>query len=913
MATDTTQTSTNGALTPPSLPPAPTSPSPAKRKRTDTDALLNGAPSVATVNGPPPSLQTVLEDIVAVLQSYDTQPSILEHPIISSAARAASGEADAKRTKLTPPAPATITSLLKSHFYDSFEALEKDAEDATADILATIGSGELDTVPSSPEESALQAKVLAFRKMLRSLIHREEVRRAHVEAKKRNSEKGTGGQQDNTSVQIKEEDLESRTVLTLFGSAQGPKQLFSSLQQPRSIPSSNPASKLDTSVKVTLPLRESTLPNILSTTEVFPLPDGMEEKKNNKENATIGKLFKAPAHLPQLSPPKLAKTLTTKGSTVAFAHPEVPKPSRKGSHSYANQQLSAGYWLGYGGVDMPKDPTSPTAKQKSRQRALSTGAGEQPPSELTLTAVKQAKEDALFRSAYSSFAPTRDNASAIIPEETKNMVWWQKVGEKRFNEVFPVDPDLLELETGIEPEEEQPEANEDELFKKAVEQFEPIQGPTLELEEKSYLEKSTEEVLAEISELLETLASHQRIRNSSLATNPRTPVIQNASLANLAGSPSTPSSEEVDIYQILKAQLTMMILQLPPHALAKLNGDQLEELNISRTILIENKDTHGVLEEDQASRLAKVSVPAAAAPPSLSRMASGGSASHHYSSSNTQYGRTAPSVHSTSRPVQASTSYFPQQQAVHRSPSVQYTRSSSGPQSSYQTPGPAFTANSRPTYGANPTYAQQTPRAAHAPAPNQYYNQSASRTNTYGGAAASQYYGATPQPQAQVRYPQQQQNGFFPPRPQNVAPMYPSTPNPHGRTASPLKVAPTPNASQPNYPPRAPSGFSTPISGAPIRNTYYPASQFGHAQPQPHTPVAGSAPPPRASTATPGYGANPQQIILNQQQAQAATQPQARLAAQTSFSSRQSSGTPQPGPPNGQFANGQPNAGSMAT
>ncbi|CAI6338423.1 unnamed protein product [Periconia digitata] len=912
MATDIAQISTNGALTPPSVLPASTSPSPAKRKRTDTDALSNGAPSVATANGQPAPVQTVLQDIVAVLKSYDTEPSILEHPITSSAARAISGEADAKRTKLTPPAPSTIISLLLTQSYDSLQALEEDVEAATADILTNIGSGELDTAPSTPQESVLQAKVLAFRKVLRTLIHREEVRRAHIASKKQNSEKESGSQENTTPFQPREEPSESRTVLTLFGSAPNPRQLFSSLQQPRSISSSNTATKLDTTIKVTLPLRESTLPNIISTTEVFLLPDEVDDRKRNNENATIGKLFKAPAHLPQLSPPKLAKTLTTKGSTVTFAHPEVPKPSRKGSQSYANQHLSAGYWLGYGGVDMPKDPTSPTAKQKSRQRALSTGAGEQPPSELALTAVKQAKEDALFRSAYSSFAPTRDNASAVVSEETKNMVWWQKVGEKRFNEVFPIDPDLLETDPSAEPEESLAE-NEDELFKEAVDLFEPIEGPILEPEEKSYLEKDTEEVLADISELLETLASHQRIRNSSLATNPRTPVIPNASLANLAGSPSTPSSEEVDIYQILKAQLTMMILQLPPHALAKLNGDQLEELNISRTILIENKDTRGVLEEDQATRLAKAPVPATAGPPTLTRVTSGGSAPH-YSSSNTQYGRNTPTVHNSARPVQASTSYFPQQQAVHRSPSVQYPRSSTGPQPNFQTPTPTFATNPRPAYAANHNYTQQTPRAAHASAPNQYYSQSASRASSYGGAAASQYYGATPQTQSQARYPQQQQNGFFPPpRPQNVAPMYPSTPSGHGRTASPLKAAPTPSNPQSSYGSRPPSGFATPMPGGPIRNTYYPASQFGNPQPQPHTPAAASAAPPHNATITPGYNANPQQLIYNQQQAQAATQPQARLAAQNSFSSRQGSGTPQPGQTNGQFPNGQSNIGSMAT
>ena len=333
------------------------------------------------------------------MSSYDTQPSILTHPITSAPSRAASGEADTKRTKTSPSASSNITSLVEGGFYDSLEELEKDVESATDEILAGIGSNELSTVQSSLEDSMLQAKVLAFRKIMRTLITREGARRAHDGDKKSESDEVV----DNEEPLAIDEEPESRTVLTVFGSAQGPKQLFSSLQQPRSVSSSARPSILDSSAKITLPLRESSLPNIISTTEVFPLPDDVDEKK--KENATIGKLFKAPANIPQLSPPKLAKPLTTKGNTVTFAPPEAPKPSRKGSQSFANQNLSAGYWLGYGGVDMPKDPTSPTAKQKSRQRALSMGEAQQPPTGLTLAAVKHAKDDALFRSAILALRP----------------------------------------------------------------------------------------------------------------------------------------------------------------------------------------------------------------------------------------------------------------------------------------------------------------------------------------------------------------------------------------------------------------------------------------------------------------------------------------------------------------------------
>lgn len=822
-----------------------------------------------------------------MLKSYDTQPSILAHLVTASAVRATSGEAGAKRAKLSssPTDASTIASLVQSGAYRSFKEFEKDVEDATADILASAGVGELATAPSTLEETRLQSKVLAFRKLCKSLVTREEIRRAHVETKTELSNGNSEEIQSPSKVPASRvPEPESRTVLTLFGSAQGPKQLFSSLQQPHSVAPSKGSSTVDMSVKVTLPLRESTLPNIISTTEVFPLSDEVDEKR--KATATIGKVFRAPAHLPQLNPPKLAKPLTTKGNIVTFAPPEVPKPNRKGSQSYATQNLATSGWLGYGGADIPKDPTSPNEKKKSRQRALSMGEAQQPPSESTLVAVKQAKEDALFRSAYSSFAPCRDDAMAVVPEETKNMVWWHKVGEKRFNEVFPIDPELLGLGSSDTLTEAVDADEEEEGFKKAVEDFEPIEAnPFPNAEARNELDKDTQEVLQEISGLLETLASHQRIRNSSLATNPRTPVIQNSSLASLAGSPSTPSSDEIDVYQMLKSQLTLMISQLPPFAVAKLNGDQLEELNISRTLVVENRPTRGVLEDDQSSRHAKVSVPAPATTPNLSRMVSNGSGTHSHYPQTAQYGRSTPSMHSGARPVQTVPNYYPQQQSLHRSPSIQYQRSAPGSQT-YQGPGSSY-ATPRPGYGGTQAYGgQQAHRTSYAQPAGQFYSQRPTQANN-NGSAQPHYYGSTPQAQSQNRYSQPTPNGYYQ-RSQNVAPMYGTTPSNQARTASPLKAAssavPQSYGGRPGY-----------ASGGQMRSTYYPPAQYGNAQP--HTPVAPS---------TPGYAPNAQQLLERQQ----ASQTQARLAAQNSFN-RQGSGTPQP-PPNGQYG-GQANGTPMAT
>lgn len=807
---------------------------------------------------------------------------------------------------MTPPNGSTIASLVQDAAYDSLDAMRKDVESIASDMLTSINNGLSAQLPTL-EQTRLQTSILAFRKLARTLISREE------EARKSQPAENDGVAGDSTDndatdsdAQIKEEDLpEGRTVLTLYGSAQGPKQLFSSLQQPVSVPAKAGASSdLDTSVKVTLPLRESSLPNIISTTQVFPVPEDLDDTK--KKGRTFGEVFAPAAHLPQLSPPKLRKPQSARGNTITFAPQDpFPKPSRRSSHAYANQNLSTGHWLGYGGVDMPKDPTSPTAKQKSRQRALSTGEAQQPPSEATRAAVQQAKEDALFRSAYSSFAPSRDDASAIVPEETKKKVWWQKVGERRYNDTFPLDPALLGLEDSIETE-GNGAADEVEKFKEAVENFDPVEADPFESTEKSDLDKNTDEVLQEISELLETLASHQRIRNSSLATNPRTPVIQNSSLASLAGSPSTPSSEEVDVYQMLKSQLTLMISQLPPYAVAKLNGDQLEELNISRTIIIETKEEKGVLEEDQSSR--RVAISAAAPTPTLSRMASTGTPAHsHYPQSSSQYARPTTSTHSSSvrpaaQPVQ---SYYPQQPSVQRSPSVHYQHSSSGHSQPYQTPAATYNSSTpRQSYTA-PQYAHQTPRASYGQAtPNQYYSQRAAPASNYGGHVSSQYINNTPQTQASRYATQSTQNGYYQ-RPQNAASYnYNAAANPHGRTASPLKANPA--VAQANYS-SLHSTYGTPVGGGQARNSFYPqgapaSSQY--ATPQPPTPSA---------VAPMGYnamGATHQQLMLDRQQAQIAAQSQARIAAQAAHTAfnRNGSGTPQP--PNPQYGNGQPPNGT---
>jgi hypothetical protein len=266
-------------------------------------------------------------------------------------------------------------------------------------------------------------------------------------------------------------------------------------------------------------------------------------------------------------------------------------------HIYGSAPQRSGAWITYKNAHVPGEASSPEEKRRQRDRALSTGAA-QPQSEATRLATELAKEDALFRSAFSSFAPCRDNSGATISDEVRGHMWWTKVGRFRAAQIL-VDPDIQErkaeqyLETCL--------LDDDQAFRQAVEDFdrETLIDPWL-LGLKTDEEKEVDDLLGDITDLIDTLYSYQRIRNSTLPSNsaPMTPVGQRNAVADMVGTPSEPSSAEVEVYKTLKAQLAMLVLQLPPYAVARLDGDRLQELNVSTNIMIETSDDRGVMEED---------------------------------------------------------------------------------------------------------------------------------------------------------------------------------------------------------------------------------------------------------------------------------------------------------------------------
>lgn len=725
----------------------------------------------------------------------------------------------------------------------------------------------------------LSNEALAFKKVLGDVVGAEKNRLALRDTAKKGAEKGTNGDTATLETTIKTEVLDGealqngKPVLTVYANAPGPRQLFSSFQRPISVSGKAQSTERNAAVEVIASLRESGLPNFISTTKIPSLP--VDDDTKSKKASTFGALFAPPASLPKLQPPKPSKKLTTTGNTITFVPLDQPaRSARRNSYNYCAARLSVGQWLGYGGVDSPSEPISPQAKRKQRDRTLSTGEAFLAPTAGKKEAQQQAEEDALFRKVYGSFAPNHDDAGAIVPEETRNEIWWNKVSDRFAQASLAIDPALLELgvENVTDPE------KEEAAIKEAVESFDPVALGLDKLEEEAKEAKEVEEMLGEVSNLLSTLSSYQRIRNSSLATSSRTTVGQNNPLTDLMGSPSTPSTAEMEVYKTLKMQLALLVNSLPPYAVARLNGDQLEELNIRTSIVIESDNPRGVMTEDEGARTLKQQAYAATAAPVAPNLHRAGSSGTYgsYNATPSQYAahNRTPVAPASARPA-APAFYSPQAQA--RPAAVPYQRSGGGVQTfsggyPTTTPRPAYTPQA---------YAQSAPRPANYNSSNSLqniYNITGQKTNyTQPQQTQQQQHQSTPTTQRQGYAHTPAPSSTYQARPQPVAQMYnnyATSQPPQARTASPLTTSASVTPSQYNQP-RA--TYQPPTSGPPQQNaSYY------------RPPVSQGAGQPYAA----------------QQYAQQQQQHQQRLAVSMGTPARQASGTPQPGTPvqNGGYA-----------
>lgn len=764
---------------------------------------------------------------------------------------------DAKRVKLSETTEeTTIASSIKNKTYTTIEEVVGDVNAATSGIvqeLKEIISGGETTWATLQEKRAEMARVATVKKELDKLVRVEMFRRPNMLNLSKNVK----------DEPLEETDLKAKTdntgdnVLTLLADTRPPKQLFSTIRKPGALPQ---------------PLSEAALPNGIMTTKIIPKHSLNETE--GKPVPTLKEIFPPPASLPILPIPKQLKHTITKSSSVSWYNPtEIETKSRSGRRdSFFTQPLSTGQWLTYNVAPSPTQLASPESKRKQRDRALSIGEPQNSMSEETIATLNQAKEDALFRSVYSSFAPDRDDSGALVSEQQKNRLWWRKYGESKYLDILEIGDGVGEESNGVLED----ELNEDEL-REAIRDWNPeddrevmktSKPPRLEAPENS---QEADDLLQDISDLLETLDSHQRIRNLTGSINGRT-VSGTPQLSGMSGSQVTPSSAESDVYEILKAQLVLIVSSLPPYLLAKLDGDKLGALNISPKIQIESKNQKGTMEDGEASATARarIAAPATQSPSAYPAAPARNSSYLQTTATPTQqYPRVGYAPSTASRPPPAS-SYLQNPQYSNRPSNYPAgpSRSSYGPQTGY-TPQPAPPSSaSRYNYGQQ--YGQQS-QSAYGAYQNGYRPYSGQNTGSY--TYNSQYSTAQARPPAAASQSYRGGQTDYQQRP--VPPQgygYGSTQG--GGSASPQTQA------RSSYPPQG--------QGSSQRPPLYQQSSSGY---QSQTPASPQVNGTSAAAAGSDSAAQPRRLSAEEQSAVMERQ-KAQLAEQHS---RQGSGTPQPG------------------
>ena len=733
--------------------------------------------------------------LICCLPRHDVSPSILHHPIPPPSTDAPA----TKRVKLsTALEERTITQRVEAMEYNCVNDFSKDLDSVVASVVEKLESTALngefnDTHKIRHDRHPEVVRAIAFKQEFNNIILRELIQRPHLmslvgsESNQSSTEEAASSREDlQPGIAYAEDETNYSNVLTLFGgsgSGSGqPKQLFSSLRDTQSGSSHG--------VKHLKPtFSEAGLPNGITFTKIVPVHSQGDEGK--KEVPTIGKLFAPPSNIQPLNPPRQSRHTATRSSSVNWYNPaEITTPSRPNRRdSYSTQPLTTGQWLTYNVIPSTKDLASPETKRKQRDRALSFGEPQTELSEKTLTLHRQAKDDALFRSVYSSFAPDQDNAGALVPQQSKNRIWWKRVGEQRFHNselgsLLP--PSYASVDPPSIGDESTPADEQEISLEEAVRTWEPEAAPAdLTAEQREEGDdghaKGMEEMLNDISELLETLNSYQDVRNLSLANNVRTTTGQNAQLTAMTGTPASPSSEEMEIYSMLQSQLSIMVSSLPPYALSKLDGQKLGKLNINTKIQMDTRSFQGSLEEDEISTRGRQ--PSATHYPSRTPSAAGGLAprSNYPMASSTPAALSHRASHlPQTAPARATapSSYLPNQQYSPRPPSAnQYFANNARPSYTSQRPISSSTPDRYP-YSGSQQCSQSAGRQQYANGYNQYSNPNGT---TYG-----QGYGHSQPVSAGNRTSQ-------PPYPPSSRPTqsygYAATPTPGGGSTLPSKAA----------------------------------------------------------------------------------------------------------------------------
>ncbi|KIW75289.1 hypothetical protein Z517_12063 [Fonsecaea pedrosoi CBS 271.37] len=498
------------------------------------------------------ALQSTLQDVLRVLRKHDTTPSLLKYPLSSSK----SGAPDIKRARLVKSESAndTIEDRILTGSYDSFRALKEDIRSVQDALITDISA----TTQNGNVETDVQGQLST----LINVLDKYETESSEV-------------------AKIKSEDFpgadlissNSKQFLSLRSQVNGGVQiLFSGLQVPQQ-PGNDCAA--------VIPETEcSRLPNGFELTDFSSL-GGDQDATKKQERRSFGTVFRPIGRVKPLDLPHTARDVA-RGNNLEF----IPNSSRtenlpQNKHDYKFARLATSSWLSYS--------TTSTQSQQDRRKVQPTSRNNDFKAALEANSVRHGHDltaDELFSSVYCSFAPTSDNAYSLVSAKDKSRQWWQHHGEQKLSRLFRTRDTVTSLVDG------QNGGTEDkDEFAELVANFKPEEDEAEEAQPEAS-EKDVEKLLGEVSEMIETLSSYQR--NRSLETI-------------VSGAVPKPTHPEIDTFEMLRDQLNILVSSLPPFAVAKLNGDQLEELNISTRLVVEVPDYPGTGQiDDYMTRRQKI-------------------------------------------------------------------------------------------------------------------------------------------------------------------------------------------------------------------------------------------------------------------------------------------------------------------
>ncbi|KAJ5643696.1 uncharacterized protein N7484_006203 [Penicillium longicatenatum] len=545
---------------------------PGKRKRSTQDENPAVEPA-SSASRESLDLHENLRTLVGLLLKHDTELQLLSCPFPTSGAKPR-----AKRAKTSGDQDTSnIQARVEAGRYNTLQEFLADIERASAAVIERNQNQANGASAEGAPVTEVVNRIAAFKKHMNSLVGQSFVNQTDVKAE-------TPDDDDDDQLQSTASHIgprEDKQALTLFGGNQShPKQLFSSLQKSVKVPLQSSESGAEKFVEVQEPLREGGLPNGITTTRVVPY----NLESSAPKPRTFGEVFAPRSGLVPVEPRKRSNR-----STVTWIDPfDLVLDYKNFSGDRSNTSLvpvPSGQWLQYGGVT-----SSPSYWSRVEKHHEDANVG----SKYGDPALWTGDDSSLLQGVYSSFAPSFDSSGAVLQAESKGMVWWGQRGESRLRTLLSLTEDL--------PDEVDVEAI-DNVDESTLNEMVDTLKPKDYTEYLASIEKTSDgppeskeinDALAEVSHLLETLASYQNIRKNTIPStseNDELPVPE-------SDDPDTPSDAERATYENLRSKLVSIISSLPPYVVSKVNGDQLGELNISQKIIIDSPDWKGTMEKD---------------------------------------------------------------------------------------------------------------------------------------------------------------------------------------------------------------------------------------------------------------------------------------------------------------------------